>query len=113
MKLDRGTNINKQGKYAAVNMRRVRDIMHGPRSHEEKQKIKSALALLEKEAVLSYGLPFTYGEFFLIMLKDECAYPALIAYALKVQEFDKEYAEDIRQLAERAGINNPWCKRPD
>lgn len=113
MRLDRGTDINQHGKYAAINLRRVREHLHGTRTFAEKARIKSALALLEDENVLTYGLPDTPGEFFLIMLKDECAYPALIAYSLKANEFDSEYAQDVRQLAERSGEKNPWHKFPD
>lgn len=52
-------------------------------------------------------------EFFVIMLKDVNAPSALLAYADSIDPNDPEFAQAVRVLADRAGINHPNCKNPD
>jgi hypothetical protein len=52
-------------------------------------------------------------EFFVIMLKDINANRALLAYAESIEPKDPEFAQAVRVLADRAGINHPNCKEPD
>ena len=61
---------------------------------------------------VKFGLPNT-EEFFVIKLKDINAYHTLVEYASRAMLQDIDYSEDIRELAERAGPFNPWCKVPD
>lgn len=54
------------------------------------------------------------NEHFVIMLKDAYARAALLAYADAVmKDGNAGYAEDIMELANRAGPMHPSCKRPD
>jgi len=86
MKLDRNKNTNGLGKYALLNLRRN---------------------------TVEWGEPMSSQEFFVIKLKDKHAEAALLAYAESVQKEDPEFASEIKELASRAGENNPWCKSPD
>jgi hypothetical protein len=52
-------------------------------------------------------------EFFVIKLKDEFSQAALMAYADAAEEWDPEYAAEVRVMAERSGPGHPNCKRPD
>lgn len=87
MKLDRNCHPNGQGKYELRNLRTgavVQDVGEG----EE-------------------------HEFFVIMLKDRHALPALAAYAASVFHSDGEFAAEVRGLCDRAGFNSPFCREPD
>lgn len=53
------------------------------------------------------------NEFFVIMLKDIHAVPALGAYAASAIHTDDEYATEIHNLMLRAGRNSKFCKEPD
>lgn len=128
MKLDRDVNKDGVGKYAVVNMRKVREIegrcgalSSAPYLRED---VRNALDLLEQVGVLDYGR----GEkdFFLIRLADRFAYRALHAYAMAVyadavqaDEASKEnrkslleYSEAVLALAQKA---EHWAnkKTPD
>ena len=59
------------------------------------------------------GPVFTEDEFFVLKLKDRHALPALIAYANSIHDTDPEMADDVFQLASRAGEFSRWCKEPD
>jgi hypothetical protein len=52
-------------------------------------------------------------EHFVLMLKDRYAHEALLAYAIAAHQDDPEYADEVHQLAMRAGRYHPLCKRPD
>jgi hypothetical protein len=110
MKLDRNTNGDGTGKYALVKLRALKD--HHRYSEAELRELGDALRVLDQAGVLDYGrTPET--EFFVIRLRDKCARQALYAYALEADDFDHVYAGEVRDLALRAGPNNPYCKRPD
>lgn len=54
------------------------------------------------------------NEFFVVMLKDENAHDALKAYAKSAAKHgDKEYADEVMEMAMRAGPYHPNCKAPD
>lgn len=106
MKLDRNTDGG--SKYAAINMRRVHAL-----NPEQTVAAQAAIAELEKLGVLVKSSVGSEDEFFLIKLKDRYAFPALAAYAQMASRFDTEYAEEIRQMSKRSGLNSPWCKPPD
>jgi len=79
-------------------------------------KCKYALIERQKNNHVEYGLPGTENEFFVIKLKDRHAQAALIGYLQSLtsqDEYDAEYAMDIKELAKRSGPDNQWCKDPD
>jgi len=79
-------------------------------------KCKYSLIEHEKDDHVESGLPKTENEFFVIKLKDKYAKAALEEYDRAVSldpGGDKEYDEDVLDLADRAGTDSPWCKRPD
>lgn len=86
MKLDRNVNLFGKGKYALLNLRTNK---------------------------IEWGRPGSEDEFFAIKLKDRHARVALIAYANSVKASDPEFAEEVSELANRAGVNSPFCKEPD
>lgn len=86
MKLDRNINDNGRGKYALLNLRTNK---------------------------IEWGFVGEEDEFFVIKLRDRNARPALMAYALSVGERDTEFAWDVIQLANRAGVSSKFCKDPD
>ncbi len=58
--------------------------------------------------------PNERNEHFVLMLKDQYARAALMAYAQSAMEDgEKEYALDVMMLANRAGSLSKFCKRPD
>jgi hypothetical protein len=116
MKLDRNiTGYNGRGKYALVRLRGI-------------DKNEEALQLLAKLATLGFvdfgevGAP---DEFFVIKLCDVYSRAAIKSYSDAVMEAaegevdpdkarDKaQYALEIQQLNQRAGILSPFCKEPD
>lgn len=52
-------------------------------------------------------------EFFVIMLKDLHALPALAAYAASIRDLDSEFSEEVRELCKRAGRYSRFCQEPD
>ena len=78
-------------------------------------KGKYALIEREKNDHITYGLPYSKDEFFVIKLKDIHSKDALNAYVDSVLGFgvDYEYADQVRELADRAGVDNQWCKHPN
>jgi hypothetical protein len=109
MKLDRHINQDGVGKYALIKMRKLaeyRGTVHAP-------AIKDAVNFLVERGILDWGVAGTESEFMVIRLKDAYAAEALEAYAHEAGRFDPEYASEIREMADRAGPNSPWCKKPD
>jgi hypothetical protein len=86
MKMDRNINPDGRGKYAVLNLRTNR---------------------------IEWGCVGDEDEFFLIKLKDRNAKAALLAYADAIAERDPEFAAEVRQIAQRAGPDSPFCKDPD
>jgi hypothetical protein len=105
-------NITKdgRGKYAVVRMAKL------PDDPGARADVDYAFATLERHGMLEWGVPKTPGEFFVIMLKDRYALAALQAYARAVvddPDGDPLYGYDVRELADRAGVNSLYCKDPD
>lgn len=111
MKLDRNINQDGRGKYAILQLRKL--ATYEPAETFGKSAVMDAVALLDKEGLIDWGQTGTEREFFLIRLKDKYARAALCAYADKAVHDDAEYAEEIMEMACRAGPSSPFCKRPD
>lgn len=105
-RLDR---VDGRNKYAVVNMRQVAEL-DGAMQNDAIW----ALNLLRRLGLLNDGDPGSKGEFFVLMLKDEFAAPALLNYSAAARKARMaNYADDVLQLSARAGHGSPWCKRPD
>lgn len=92
------------GKYAVINLEKLPEgsiiSIKGPNGEDLSEHI-------------NFGFNGSESEFFVLMLKDTNAKAALLTYAYVCQTQDPEYAADIRELANRAGTNSPFCKTPD
>lgn len=108
MKLMRNVTPDGQCKYAAVRMDKLAELVSG-----QQHEALTALMVLNGLGLLENPRPGEREEFFLIKLKDRNAPVALRAYAARAQERDPEFAREVGELADRAGINNPWSKEPD
>lgn len=106
MKLDRNENPVGTGKYALVNLRKL----HGPGLPME---ATAAVQLLADLGVLEWGEVGSHDEFFVMKLKDVFSLEGLRGYAAAADGIDDEWAAEVRELTNRAGINCPWCKHPD
>lgn len=110
MKLDRNINGG-VGKYALVKRRRIQEFEDQSKSGVAAQA-RTAIAFLEKIGVIDSGdTPET--EFFVVRLRDIYADRALAAYANAAYPDDPEYADEVFDLASRAGKANPHAKAPD
>ena len=109
MKLDDTNNELGAGKYALL---LTGELLQDPDKLANPQ-IRGALMTLEQAGLIEYGPPGSREEFFVLKLKDYFAGNALLAYAAAVEDHDREYAQEIRILAERAGLGHPNCKMPD
>lgn len=124
MKLDRNINGTGRGKYGLINNRKLIEVQAKERGTLKGEKIMFALSLLEREGILDWGPTGTESEFFVIKLRDKHAGAALYAYAdiamhdavlapLETTLGLREYADEVIELAHRAGPNSPFCKKPD
>lgn len=105
MKLDRNLNENGKGKYALINLRKIAG---NPQTPQE-----LAAEILANPQCVEFGLVGSQDEFWVIKLKDKYAYASLHAYASAAAQDDPEYADQVSDLANRAGKNSPFCKTPD
>lgn len=108
MKLKRNETADGLGKYAVIKLDRVASL-----PEPQKMTVEIMLDFFEKLGVLTYGSAGAADEFFVLMIKDDFARPALCAYADAAGSHDAEYAEDVFELARRAGCNSPFRKIPD
>jgi len=110
MRLKRNINGNGRGKYSLIRNDRLAELDEATRTEVEIQ-----IAALRELGVVTDGETEGPDEFFVIMLKDICAASALVGYAAaaRVRCDDPEYADDIEELASRAGHMSPFCKKPD
>jgi hypothetical protein len=108
MRLMRNVTPDGQCKYAVIRM----DKAPSPGSNEG-ILLENALTALTALGLLENPRPGEQEEFFLVKLKDINALPALRAYAESAWLSDSELAEDVYALANRAGANSPWCRKPD
>lgn len=116
MKLDRNNEEGSarwpgSGKYALVLLRNVDDCRQGG---ELPQDLVDAFGTLEKYDVLDMGALGSPSEFFVMRLKDRYSKAGLRAYAEAAALDDNmEWSREVQELADRAGIDHPNCKRPD
>lgn len=87
MKLDRNINPDGKGKYRLWDER--------------------------KQAWVDDCGPGQEHEYFVLMLKDVNSTGALREYAANIHLDDAEFAAEVNDLADRAGVNSPFCKAPD
>lgn len=126
MKLDRNINGTGRGKYGLIKTRRLMDVIMTVREDGDDNeasmvklklamKVRNAIELLEETGILDWGAAGSESEFFVIKLRDRNARAALLAYVAKASGpgGDDELAADVKTLADRAGINSPFCKKPD
>lgn len=113
MRLDRNLISGpRNGKYAILKLRKLREAerVHSPQGLTE---IEHAIKVLETAGILDWG-DTEESEFFLIRLKDKYADDALYRYSLAAKmDGEGDYAREIEEMAARAGINHPLCKKPD
>lgn len=110
MKLDRNIEGNEgRGKYALLKMREIPAALSTLRADD----IKQAIERLEDMDVLDWGTKGSESEFFVIRLKDKYAEAALLAYARAAAQDNPEWAEQVAEMASRAGEHHPDCKQPD
>lgn len=111
MKLDRNINADGRGKYGLI-LNRELATLNQDASAPVAAEILAAVETLERHGILDWGAsPET--EFFVVRLKDYYAPGALFGYAARAWTDDKEYADQINELAARSGPNHPNCKKPD
>jgi hypothetical protein len=114
MKLDRNIEENDgRGKYALIKLRALEPYRSDKIFETYTPKIAEALKTLEEAGALDWGAAETEAEFFVIRLKDKYAGVALRGYASLARRDDREYADEITALADRAGSYSQWCKTPD
>jgi hypothetical protein len=114
MKLDRNIDANAgRGKYALLKLRRLDDFREQGAFGEVAPEIAKAITTLADVGILDWGKVGTEDEFFVIRLKDKYAAEALEAYAAAAIDDDPEYAGQVRDMADRAGLASQWCKKPD
>jgi hypothetical protein len=114
MKLDRNINGDGRGKYALLRLRRLDDFKDPADPFGTvAEPIASAISTLEAAGILDWGEQGSHTEFMVIRLKDRNAKEALDAYAREARNSDPEYADEVAEMARRAGPASPWCKEPD
>ena len=110
MKMDRNINPNGRGKYALLLLRKLALCEGGTTFNNA---IEQAVQTLDEAGLIDWGIVGTDREFFLMRLKDKYAEDGLLAYAKAAAVDDLEYAGEVQDMANRAGTNSPFCKRPD
>jgi hypothetical protein len=111
MKMDRNINTDGSGKYAVINMRKLRELRDD--NQQFPPEVVAALHTLADCGALEWGAAGADDEFFLIKLKDRHARAALLAYERSIEPSDPEFALEVAELAARAGKLSPFCKEPD
>lgn len=110
MKLIRNTTETGVCKYALIRLDKIQEQL------PEGQNVTPPRILAAPEDLVGYiefGLPKEEDEFFVIKLKDINAYAALKAYAANAALTDPELGKEVDELANRAGVNNPYVKIRD
>jgi hypothetical protein len=111
MKLVRNESPDGSGKYMLVLTRQLD--LYRTDSINEPSPVLDAVSMLIAEGVIDDSEPETAGEFFVIRLRDKYSAAALFAYAEAARADDGEYADEVCELAMRAGPSSPFCKTPD
>lgn len=105
MQLDRNLPGNAgRGKYALLKLRML---------NKNDPTMVAAIEYLEQAGVVDWGDLGSETEFFVIRLKDRYAQEALHGYACEARSADPEWADEVTEMANRAGPANRWCKYPD
>lgn len=113
MKLDRNIEGNEgRGKYALLLLRRLSKLQDETWGTLPKG-VHNAIRCLENAGLIDWGRTGAPSEFFVIRLKDIFADAALSAYAEAAKEMDPEWAQEVEQLARRAGVFHPNRQQPD
>ncbi len=112
MKMDRNIPGNRGlGKYALVKLRNM------PKEGDANEpEVRAAISTLIKHDLWDWGIVGTPAEFMVMRLKDKYAYRGLMGYYKAIileDDVDDEYAQEILDMAKRAGPNSQWCKKPD
>jgi len=95
-------------KYALIKLDRVRELRRS-----DPETVFAALSALEALGVIDYGVK-AEDEFFVLRLRDAWSDDALYRYSLSARYAgESDYARQVEELADRAGINHPNCKKPD
>ncbi len=114
MQLDRNLpDAEGRGKYALIKLRVLEPYRSDATFATYTPKIQAALQVLEEAGALDWGDLGTDSEFFVIRLKDRYAQEALHAYAVEARSADPEWADEVIEMAKRAGPAHPYCKYPD
>ena len=111
MRLIRNTRTDGLCKYAIIRLDKIDLNMFDVRNPTD-----LCDAIRQDPSVIEFGEPNTENEFFVIKLKDINSRAALNTYATNAKagpDGDLEYANDVQELANRAGPNHPNCKVPD
>jgi len=105
----------KLGKYAVLNLRRLREKCSSSSSFDEvsSMEVFDAVRVLDQAGLLEWGVAGSVDEFFLIKLRDIHSQPALLAYASSASTVDVVYGREIQELASRSGHRSPYAKLPD
>jgi hypothetical protein len=116
MKLDRNLNKDGKGKYALIQLRKVR------RGSEEWRM----LLVLHEKGILEWGYVGDIDEFFTIKLRDKYSDSGLRGYRTAVEKDAAknsndnvkfkdlmEYARQILDMENRSGSLSEFCKDPD
>ena len=111
----RNASADGYGKYAVLNLRKLAQLAHGggDTPHQYSPEVQAALDTLDRLGVLDRGAAGDPDEFFVVKLKDQFAAGALRGYAEMAEAVDSELASYVFELATRAGVHSPFCKRPD
>ncbi len=110
MDLDRNIDGTGRGKYGLVNHRKLLAMPAGSGAGA----VKAAVKVLEHFGIIEWGEAGSEHEFFVVKLKDKYADDALHRYAISANaDGELDYARAVDELADRAGPNHPFCKKPD
>lgn len=105
MQLDRNLNEGGKGKYALINLRKIKG--------DSRTGQAVAEAIFKNPESVEFGIVGAPDEFWPIKLKDKYAAAALPAYADAARADDPEYANQVEEMVKRSGPNSPYCKAPD
>lgn len=93
MKLDRNTNNDRRGKYALVNMRKLKPIIDGSPHNANTQAVTHAISLLCEQGLITFGTESPGDQFFVMKYKDKFTADGLQGYATAAAEWLKKLPE--------------------
>jgi hypothetical protein len=118
IKLDRNINPDGSGKYALINLRKLRNPNTFPKGVTQAVEAEAAIKLLSDLGIIQWGNESPGDQFFVVKYKDRFAADALEAYARAAGDYSdrtsdpnlKEFAAEILNeayKARRLGNKNP------